>query len=73
MMQNIMEYAYLHQGPIAFRYPRGSFILDKEFNPCEIKLGKAQWLVKIVVKLLFRLWTRCGKSVASLKSLARNE
>ncbi|MBX2338691.1 1-deoxy-D-xylulose-5-phosphate synthase, partial [Campylobacter coli] len=46
MMQNIMEYAYLHQGPIAFRYPRGSFILDKEFNPCEIKLGKAQWLVK---------------------------
>lgn len=53
MMQNIMEYAYLHQGPIAFRYPRGSFILDKEFNPCEIKLGKAQWLVKNSSEIAF--------------------
>ncbi len=46
MMQKIMEYAYFHQGPIAFRYPRGSFILDKEFSSCEIELSKAQWLVK---------------------------
>ncbi|EDP4163552.1 1-deoxy-D-xylulose-5-phosphate synthase [Campylobacter jejuni] len=53
MMQNIMEYAYLHQGPIAFRYPRGSFILDKEFNSCEIKLGKAQWLVKNSSEIAF--------------------
>ena len=41
-----MEYVYFHQGPIAFRYPRGSFILDKEFSSCEIELSKAQWLVK---------------------------
>lgn len=29
MMQNIMEYAYLHQGPIALRYPRGSLFWIK--------------------------------------------
>ncbi|TKX31264.1 1-deoxy-D-xylulose-5-phosphate synthase [Campylobacter estrildidarum] len=46
MMENIMEYAYYHQGPLALRYPRGSFILDKEFNSCKIELAKAQWLIK---------------------------
>ncbi|EBF6045120.1 1-deoxy-D-xylulose-5-phosphate synthase [Campylobacter coli] len=46
MMKNIMEYAYTHEGCLAFRYPRGSFILDEEFNPTKIELGKAQWLVK---------------------------
>lgn len=53
MMQKIMEYAYLHQGPLAFRYPRGSFVLDEEFHPCEIKLAKAQWLVKNNSKIAF--------------------
>ncbi|MBZ7935085.1 1-deoxy-D-xylulose-5-phosphate synthase [Campylobacter sp. B0100352/1] len=46
MMKNIMEYAYHHQGPLAFRYPRGSFILNQEFSPSKIELGKAQWLIK---------------------------
>ncbi|MBZ7927875.1 1-deoxy-D-xylulose-5-phosphate synthase [Campylobacter molothri] len=46
MMENIIEYAYFHKGPLAFRYPRGSFILDKEFNPSKVELGKAQWLIK---------------------------
>lgn len=46
MMKNIMEYAYFHQGVFAFRYPRGNFLLDDEFNPCEIKLAKAQILSK---------------------------
>ncbi|TKX32577.1 1-deoxy-D-xylulose-5-phosphate synthase [Campylobacter aviculae] len=46
MMENIMEYAYFHQGPLAFRYPRGSFILDQEFSPSKIELAKAQWLIK---------------------------
>lgn len=53
MMQEIMEYAYFHNGPIAFRYPRGSFILNEEFDPCEIKLGKAAWLVKNESKVAF--------------------
>ncbi|MBZ7938486.1 1-deoxy-D-xylulose-5-phosphate synthase [Campylobacter sp. W0014] len=46
MMENIMEYAYYHQGPLAFRYPRGNFILNQEFAPSKIELGKAQWLIK---------------------------
>ncbi|MBZ7934204.1 1-deoxy-D-xylulose-5-phosphate synthase [Campylobacter sp. W0065] len=46
MMENIIEYAYFHKGPLAFRYPRGSFILNKEFNPSKVELGKAQWLIK---------------------------
>ncbi|EAJ6151970.1 1-deoxy-D-xylulose-5-phosphate synthase [Campylobacter lari] len=46
MMEKIMEYAYFHQGVFAFRYPRGNFLLDENFNPCEIKLAKAQILSK---------------------------
>ena len=40
MMKNIMEYAYTHEGCLAFRYPRGSFILDEEAkNEREITLA----------------------------------
>ncbi|MCX2683023.1 1-deoxy-D-xylulose-5-phosphate synthase [Campylobacter sp. MIT 21-1685] len=46
MMRKIMHYAYFHQGCLAFRYPRGSFLLEDEFKPCEIELSKAQWLVR---------------------------
>ncbi|WP_257929341.1 1-deoxyxylulose-5-phosphate synthase [Campylobacter lari] len=46
MMEKIMEYAYFHQGVFAFRYPRGNFLLDDDFKPCEIKLAKAQILFK---------------------------
>ncbi|HEC1759637.1 TPA: 1-deoxy-D-xylulose-5-phosphate synthase [Campylobacter lari] len=46
MMEKIMEYAYFHQGVFAFRYPRGNFLLNNDFNPCEIKLAKAQILSK---------------------------
>ncbi|WP_257941995.1 1-deoxyxylulose-5-phosphate synthase [Campylobacter lari] len=46
MMEKIMEYAYFHQGVFAFRYPRGNFLLDDDFKPCEIKLAKAQILSK---------------------------
>lgn len=53
MMENIMTYAYHHQGVLAFRYPRGSFILDEEFSPCDIKFAKAQWLIKDESKIAF--------------------
>lgn len=46
MMKEIMDYSYIHNGPIAFRYPRGSFILNNEFDPIRIKLAKAQILKK---------------------------
>lgn len=45
MMKNIMEYCYHHKGPIAFRYPRGNFLLDDEFETCKIKFAKAEILL----------------------------
>lgn len=53
MLENIMNYALTHQGVFAFRYPRGSFILDEEFTPEFIRLGKAQWLIKNQSKIAF--------------------
>ncbi|TQR60962.1 1-deoxy-D-xylulose-5-phosphate synthase [Campylobacter troglodytis] len=53
MMGVVMDFAYAHKGCIAFRYPRGSFILDDEFSPCELKLGKAQILIENSSELAF--------------------
>lgn len=46
MMEEIMKYAYFHQGVFAFRYPRGNFILDNEFQAKKIQLAKAQILIE---------------------------
>ncbi|MBF7044882.1 1-deoxy-D-xylulose-5-phosphate synthase [Campylobacter volucris] len=46
MMEEIMEYAYFHQGVFAFRYPRGNFILDNEFQAKKIQFAKAQILIE---------------------------
>ncbi len=46
MMAAVMDFAYAHKGCVAFRYPRGSFILENEFSPCKIELGKAQILIQ---------------------------
>lgn len=40
----IMEYSYEHNGVCAFRYPRGSFILQNEFEPKKIEYGKGEIL-----------------------------
>ncbi len=53
MMEKCMEYAYFHQGPLAFRYPRGSFILEEEFAPCKLFLAKSQWLIKNTSEVAF--------------------
>lgn len=44
MMKEVMLYAYAHQGTVAFRYPRGTFVLDDEFKPLQITLGRGQIL-----------------------------
>ena len=46
MMSAVMDFAYAHKGCVAFRYPRGSFILENEFSPCKIELGKGQILIQ---------------------------
>lgn len=53
MMKEVMHYAYAHQGCLAFRYPRGSFLLENEFNACEITLAKAQSLIENESKIAF--------------------
>lgn len=53
MMHEIMDFCYEFNAPIAFRYPRGSFILENEFKPCKITLGKAQILRKSTSKIAF--------------------
>lgn len=53
MLEKIMHYALSHQGPLAFRYPRGSFLLSDEFSSREIILAKAQSLISTESKIAF--------------------
>jgi 1-deoxy-D-xylulose-5-phosphate synthase len=45
-LRSSMEFAYDLKAPCAFRYPRGSFILDREFEVSKFVLGKSQLLCK---------------------------
>ncbi len=72
MMKEIMLYAYHHQGCIAFRYPRGSFLLDNEFNTCKIELAKAQSLIKNDSKIAFIGYGQgVGRAFLVLKELEK--
>lgn len=54
MLKNIMTYSSsLNTNPVAFRYPRGSFRLDNEFEAIEIKKPCSQMLIKNDSKRLF--------------------
>ncbi|KAA6230839.1 1-deoxy-D-xylulose-5-phosphate synthase [Campylobacter sp. LR264d] len=69
MMKNIMEYAYFHKGPLGLRYPRGAFILNDEFSPCEIKLGKGEWLIENNSNIAFIGYGQgCGRAFEVLKA-----
>lgn len=43
-MHHALEYSYTHQGPLAIRYPRGSFIECSDFESLPFEYGKAQLL-----------------------------
>jgi len=45
-MSRAIEYAYLHVGPCAIRYPRGAFMDCGDVPDLEFELGKAQLLKK---------------------------
>ena len=60
----VMDFAYAHKGCVAFRYPRGSFILENEFSPCKIELGKAQILIENSSEVAFLGY---GQGVGSAK------
>ena len=53
MMKEVMDFAYSHKGCVAFRYPRGAFVLDDEFAPTQITLGKGQILRENGGKIAF--------------------
>ncbi len=43
-MHDALEYSYTHQGPLAIRYPRGSFFECSDFESLPFEYGKAQLL-----------------------------
>jgi len=51
-MYRAVEYAYKHQGPCAFRYPRGSFYDCDNAKDIPFELGKAQLLKEGTSKIL---------------------
>ena len=68
--KEILDYSYEHKGVLAIRYPRGSFILDNEFKPCEIKLGKGEILIDKKANISFLGYGNAvGKAYKVLKSL----
>lgn len=68
--KEILDYSYKHKGVLAIRYPRGSFILDNEFKPCEIKLGKGEILIDKKANISFLGYGNAvGKAYKVLKSL----
>lgn len=42
--KRIIEYSYTHEGVLAIRYPRGSFILDCEIDTPAVELAKSVFL-----------------------------
>ena len=42
--KQIIEYSYAHEGVLAIRYPRGSFILDCEIDTPAVELAKSVFL-----------------------------
>ncbi|WP_169999919.1 1-deoxy-D-xylulose-5-phosphate synthase [Campylobacter sp. RM9328] len=45
-MKKAMEFAYHYKGVSAFRYPRGAFGLNDEFEAKDFRLGKGEILIK---------------------------
>ncbi|PSM52234.1 1-deoxyxylulose-5-phosphate synthase [Campylobacter blaseri] len=43
--KEILEYSYIHKGPLAIRYPRGSFHLEDEIASKKIAFAKSELLV----------------------------
>jgi len=52
-MKRAVEFAYNFKTPCAFRYPRGSFILENEFDDMPFELGKAQKLIEKRSEIVF--------------------
>ncbi len=52
-MKRAVEFAYNFKTPCAFRYPRGSFMLDDIFEDAPFEVGKSQMLIEDEGEVLF--------------------
>ncbi len=52
-MKRAVEFAYQMKTPCAFRYPRGAFIIEEEFEDLPFELGKSQMLIEKESDILF--------------------
>lgn len=52
-LERAVEFAYSFKTPCAFRYPRGNFILEEEFEDCAFEIGKSQLLIEKDSNILF--------------------
>lgn len=70
-MHAAIHYSYLHKGPLAIRYPRGSFLESDAFESVPFEYGKAQLLQQGQSSiLLLGYGAGVGKAVATAKLLA---
>lgn len=70
-MHQAIEYSYAHQGPLAIRYPRGSFLACDAFESLPFEYGKAQLLKEGESKaVLLGYGSGVGKAVATAKILS---
>lgn len=70
-MHAVIHYSYLHKGPLAIRYPRGSFLESDAFESLPFEYGKAQLLQQGQSSiLLLGYGAGVGKAVATAKLLA---
>lgn len=72
-MHQAIQYSYSHQGPLAIRYPRGSFLPCDMFDSLPFEYGKAQLLKegKSTIVLL-GYGSGVGKAIAAAKILSEN-
>lgn len=66
MLKNIMSYSLTHKGVFAFRYPRGSFLLNDEFKAGEVKFARAELLEHSNSKIAFLAY---GQGVGKAKKV----
>jgi len=70
-MHEAIQYSYAHKGPLAIRYPRGSFLPCDDFESLPFEYAKAQLLKEGKSKiLLLGYGSGVGKAVATAKLLA---
>ncbi|MBL0687424.1 MAG: 1-deoxy-D-xylulose-5-phosphate synthase [Sulfurospirillum sp.] len=72
-MYRAVEYAYRHEGPCSFRYPRGSFLDCNNAKNLPFELGKSQLLKDGINKtLLIGYGNGVGKAVKVAKLLKKD-